>query len=155
MSKKIATTISSAAVSFLVLYLVFGRLADAGKAESYEIAGDSVPSVATAIGYRKVRRQRSTDGEEPGRELTFTTDTPARDVRAYAGYLTANAGFRLLADIDPNLHTGFASLVGPSSEAGMALHVEITYNIGSFTVTLARKKALSRPQSAAGATDYE
>lgn len=128
-------------VAALGIYLIVSKLGDVAKAEQYEISGDSVPSMAKVVGYRKIRGYSTKIATGlSSKELTYVTDDAQKDVAAYVRYLRGNDNFILLTDFNPGLPTGNVQLAKPSTEQGKLVLVEIDYRLGGYTVKLVKGK---------------
>jgi len=117
--------------------------------DSYDINGDSVPSVNKVIGYRELTNY--TQGRLLGggyvKEYTYTVGyPPADEMIEYLEYLQYNENFACLSDTLPKdldrfkMYVKGVRLANESKQAGYIIIVEVNWDFRGYVITVSRIK---------------
>ena len=128
----------------LLLFCAFtltgcGMLANAQKLESYEFGADSIPTINSVVGERKVTGVQSGTGTGGTyKEYTYESQTVTEDLIAYLidGLLENN--WHALTDFNLNDIPGTAQLASESEDSGQIIIMDVTYEQNAYTIKLTK-----------------
>ena len=129
------------AVSLACMFMLAGcgLFNNAKKLEAYEFGADSVPTINSVVGERKVYGVSSGKGTGGTyKEYSYESETVTEDLIAYLieGLLENN--WYALADFDLNSLPGTAQLAAESEDSGQIIIMDVTYEQDGYTIKLTK-----------------
>ncbi|AFV89182.1 MAG: hypothetical protein SOH99_11850 [Acidipropionibacterium acidipropionici] len=121
--------------------LLLAGCSSAAKLEAYEIGNDSVASVNSVVGTRKVSGVST--GKSNGatyKQYTYESGTVTQDLASYLLKNLAKNGWTPTVDFNLEQIPGKAQLATKSSEEGKILLMDVDYKDTGYTIKLTQTK---------------
>lgn len=127
----------------IIFSIVFSSLSKVQKAEYYTMGEDSIPSVKSVVGERKVTNvSKSINNGVTTNTYIFSSDSAESDVYEYSKYLVEQAGY-LVTDVGQ----GEDDIVyaKTSAKQGNIILISLEYTAFNFEVTLQKGEGTLTP----------
>ena len=116
-----------------------GALGKAKELTAYEFGDDSIPTVNSVVGERKVTGVSSGSGTGGTyQEYTYVSETAAEDLSVYLSGIAEN-GWTPTTDIDLANIPGTAQLAIESKDSGKVIVIDVTYDQSGYTIKLTKR----------------
>lgn len=116
-----------------------GVLKKAAELQAYDLGSDSVPSVNSVIGGRRVTGVRSgTDTGSMYKEYTYESETVSEDLIAYLIDGLLESDWYALVDFNLADIPGAAQLAAESKDSGQIIIMDVTYEQNAYTIRLTK-----------------
>lgn len=128
----------------VVLICVFtltgcGTLSNAAELETYEFGEDSIPSVNSVVGERKVTGVQSGTGTDGTyKEYTYESETVTEDLIAYLINNLLENDWYALVDFDLNNVPGTAQLATESVDSEQIIIMDVSYEEDDYRIRLTK-----------------
>ena len=115
-------------------------LKEAAKLSEYEIGGENIPSITSAVGEREVTNvESSTNNGIVSKQYTYVSASVYDDLLAYVKLLMED-GWLVTKDIDLNVVPGSGELGKKASEEGRILLISLAYEDGKYAIKVTKGK---------------
>lgn len=137
------STRTALAIALVCVFVLTGCavLSNAAKLEAYVFGPDSIPTVNSVVGQRKVTSVQSGTGTDGTyKTYTYESETVSEDLIAYLiDTLLENEWYAL---VDFNLYNvpGMAQLATESEDSGQIIIMDVTYEQNAYTIKLTKGK---------------
>lgn len=122
-------------------------LTDAGKLEAYDMSGDSIPSINSIVGERKVEGiSTGTNNGVAYKEYKYASDTVSADLVAYLNVLMDDYGYLGLIDFNVTEIPGTGRLAGESKDSGKIIVIELDYTNSGYTIRISKGDGTLTPR---------
>lgn len=132
-------------VCMLSMLLALGMLAgcaalsSAEKLTAYDMSGDSIPSVNSVVGDRKVEGvSAGTSNGVAKQEYKYASDSVTQDLIAYIQELLNNQGFLGISDFDVSVIPGSGQIAKASKDSGKIIIMQLDYTSTGYTITISK-----------------
>lgn len=137
---KIAIIVAISIFLFVVLLISIVILIthNASKADSYNVAGDIIPSMKSVVGVRKISGVSSNYGNDiVSKAYTYDgVSSVSDDLIKYVNYLAKNEGFTTTKDYDLTKPTGKIQMGKQSQDVGKIILVNIDFYLRGYKITI-------------------
>lgn len=142
MNRKVCsvTSVLLALVLALMLTGCGAAMANAAKLNEYEMDSDSIPSITSVVGERKVTGvESSTNNGAVSKQYTYDSSSVYDDLWAYVKALMDD-GWLVTKDIDLKVVPGSGELGKKSSEDGQIILLSFAYEDAKYVIKITKGK---------------
>lgn len=126
--------------------LILTGCGKAEKLQAYEFDNDSIPSVNSVVGERKVNGVSSGTGTDGAyQEYTYESESVTQDLYDYLLVELYESGWTPTIDFDLNQIPGTAQMATESVDSGQILLMDVSYEQSGYTIKVTKMEGTITP----------